>query len=216
MSSNRAEKQPNDNGGRARRRGFPSRRNWLVILGASLVGLAARLWRGRHGRSGRLRPPGGHCEERFLARCIRCQQCVDACPVEALRASGPQWPWEIGTPYFIARRQPCDLCWGRNTMACIAACPTGALEPLSRRRDVAIGLAVIDSTRCLPFQGVVCRACWRACPFPDEAIRLDNRGRPVVNQDACTGCGLCEHACLTDPPSIVIEAASKLDDARIT
>ena len=216
MSSNRAEKQRNANGGRSPTRDHPTRRGWLVFLGVSFFGAAAGLWRKTGARSGRLRPPGGQPEDAFLARCIRCQQCTQACPVGALRAAGPDWPWETGTPHFVARQRPCDLCGGREAMACIAACPTGALQPITDRRKVTIGTAVVAPDRCLPFQGVVCRACWRACPFPDEAIRLDDRGRPVVNEDACTGCGLCEHACLTDPPSIVVEPGKRSRDARAT
>ncbi|MRS11569.1 MAG: RnfABCDGE type electron transport complex subunit B [Actinobacteria bacterium] len=35
--------------------------------------------------------------------------------------------------------------------------------------------------------------CERACPF--DAIRMDERGLPVVDLKACTGCGICVREC---------------------
>lgn len=35
--------------------------------------------------------------------------------------------------------------------------------------------------------------CFRACPF--DAIRMDERGLPVVDLVACTGCGICVREC---------------------
>ncbi|HID23278.1 MAG TPA: 4Fe-4S dicluster domain-containing protein, partial [Planctomycetaceae bacterium] len=158
------------------------RRDALQCLALAL-GAAAAGWIVRQGRanasSDLLRPPGAGSEPHFLARCIRCGQCVEACPSNVLHLADLTAGLSSGTPYLIARETPCDLCQGRSQMECIAACPTGALTPLADRRQVRMGLAVVDSTTCLPFNGVSCKACWHACPFPNEAIRLDERGRPI-------------------------------------
>ncbi len=151
-----------------------------------------------------LRPPGAVSEEDFLGRCIRCGHCMDVCPVKALVPARRGDPRQWGTPHILARRQPCTLCAGEEQMACVHACPTDALRPLLAREQVAVGVARVDPQTCLPFQGVVCRACWRACPFPDRAIRLDSLGRPRVDPRACVGCGLCEHVCLAEPAAIVV------------
>ncbi|HID78503.1 MAG TPA: 4Fe-4S dicluster domain-containing protein, partial [Planctomycetaceae bacterium] len=160
------------------------------------------LRRTRAGMSQRLRPPGAGPEPAFLAACIRCGQCVEACPDDVLRPADIGSGLAAGTPYWVAREKPCNLCQGRRWMECIAACPTGALAPLCDRRRVRMGLAVVDPRLCLPWNGVACKACWHACPFPDDAIRLNQRGRPVVIEEGCVGCGLCEYACLTDVPAI--------------
>jgi MauM/NapG family ferredoxin protein len=176
---------------------------------AGLAGAAAlgglSLGRAAAHNTGLLRPPGGDDERRFLAACIRCGQCVEACPIDVLRLAGADGGLALGTPYFVARENPCDLCQGRDAMQCIEACPTGALRPLARRRDVRIGVARIDREICLPWVGVACKACWHACPFPNEAIVFDQRGRAVVVEEACVGCGLCEHVCLTPEPAIRVE-----------
>ncbi len=87
-------------------------------------------------------------------------------------------------------------------MECIAACPTGALQELPNREAVRMGIAVVDTETCFPYRGVSCRACWHACPFPDDAIAVDGLGRPIVHEQACVGCGLCEYVCLTEEPAI--------------
>ncbi len=185
----------------------------LVALGVAAGGAWIEFARRASRDPFRLRPPGAASESDLLARCIRCGLCIRACPVDALRPVGLEAPHAVGSPYFTARSQPCTLCAGASDMACITACPTDALHPLARREEVAIGVAAIDESRCLPFRGVLCRACWRACPYSGKAITYDPRGRPRVMPSHCVGCGLCEYACLTDPPSIVVRAFEPPGDA---
>ena len=185
------------------------RRNVLKVLCWTPVvvgcGMVLRRTKSQAAERPLLRPPGAHGEAEFLAACIRCNQCVAACPQECLLPAGIEHGLlALGTPHINARLVPCDLCQGEDRLQCIAACPTPALLP-TERRDVTMGLAVIDPDTCLPFLGVACKACWHACPFPNEAIRFDQRGRPIVLADGCVGCGLCEHACLAQPAAIVIE-----------
>jgi MauM/NapG family ferredoxin protein len=152
-----------------------------------------------------LRPPGAGSERDFLSACTRCGQCVEACPSQVLHMGRAGKGPSMGTPYFVARTAPCNLCAGFESMRCIDACPTPALAELAKRTEARIGLAVLDKDTCLAWNGVSCRACWHACPFPNDAIRLDFMGRAVVVDDACVGCGLCEHACLTGVPAIVVQ-----------
>ncbi len=151
-----------------------------------------------------LRPPGAQPEPNFLAACIRCGQCVEACPYHTLRLAQVTDGVAIGTPYLVARQVPCYLCQGYAELKCIAACPSNALQPVATLSDIRMGVAVINHDACLAWQGIPCRACWHACLFPNEAIILDERGRAVVVTDKCIGCGLCDHACLTEPSSIPI------------
>lgn len=180
-----------------------TRRDVLLIGGGAAGALAGLLLRRNAGTEPRLRPPGAGTEEEFLAACIRCGQCVQACPTGVLRTSSDVDPGH-GTPYFAAREKACNLCAGESEMKCIAVCPTAALEPVADRSNVRIGTAVIDPEICLAHQGVVCRTCWHACPFPDRAIRLAANLRPKVRPCQCTGCGLCEYACPTETPAIVV------------
>ncbi|MEN8217977.1 MAG: ferredoxin-type protein NapG [Pseudomonadota bacterium] len=160
-----------------------------------------------------IRPPGALPEEDFLGACIRCGLCVRDCPYDTLRLAklGEQTP--LGTPYFLARDIPCEMC---EHIPCVKACPTGALEPeLTNINDARMGLAVLsDQETCLNFLGLRCDVCYRVCPLIDEAITLDmqhNRrsGKhalflPVVHSEYCTGCGKCERTCVLEVAAIKV------------
>ncbi len=186
-----------------------SRRHALAGIGAVTgvgLGLLFRTTRSKGWETCLLRPPGALAEPDFLAACIRCGQCVEACPFGTLHlAVGLAAEIANGTPYVDPRTVPCYLCQGYDTLRCIASCPTTALETVPDPRDVRMGTATIDESTCLPYKGVACRVCWHACPFPNEAIRFDPLLRPVVDKDHCVGCGLCDYACPTEPSSIPVQ-----------
>lgn len=165
-----------------------------------------------------LRPPGALEEENFIKTCIKCGECVNACPPKALILKTTTDEGTIGTPYFIPRKNPCVMC---THIPCVEVCPTGALEKLKLKSDkkaldidkAEMGVAIIDQKSCVAFWGVQCDACYRACPLIDKAIVIESdksvtgkhsRMLPVVKADNCTGCGVCEHACITEKASIFI------------
>ncbi len=190
-----------------------SRRRFLfgTAAGAVAGGAAGAVFRAAGGKEWRpslLRPPGALPESEFLAACVRCGQCVEACPFKTLDLAGADAGVALATPYFDAEKIPCYLCQGYDDLKCISACPTKALQPVKDLRAIAIGTAAILEEKCLAFNRVVCRSCWHACPLPNEAIFFDSMLRPVVNEDACIGCGLCTLACPTEPTSIPILPAA--------
>ena len=160
-----------------------------------------------------LRPPGVKNEDDFLAACIRCGLCVRDCPFDILKLSELAEPVTLGTPYFEARKIPCEMC---EDIPCVVACPTGALDKeLTNIDDARMGLAVIvDQETCLNYQGLRCDVCHRVCPLLNEAITLEPRHNqrsgkhtlfiPVVHSDKCTGCGKCERACVLEEAAIKI------------
>mgnify|MGYP000526591865 CR=1 FL=1 len=68
-----------------------------------------------------IRPPGALAEGEFLETCIRCGLCVRDCPYDTLKLAelGYDGP-ATGTPYFVARTGPCEMC---EDIPCAAACP---------------------------------------------------------------------------------------------
>jgi ferredoxin-type protein NapG len=188
----------------------------LVAGGAALVG------RGAQARPAQaLRPPGAIDEERFLGACVRCGLCVRDCPPGNLKLSdwgdGVARDVAIGTPYFEARRIPCEMC---EQIPCVKACPTGALDPkLTDITRARMGTAVlIDEENCLNFLGLRCDVCYRVCPLVDKAITLTKVSNPrsdrhamllpTVHANACTGCGKCEQACVLEAAAIKVLPAA--------
>jgi len=160
-----------------------------------------------------IRPPGSVSEEDFLARCIRCGQCMRVCPNNALHPtlleSGLEGIW---SPIMIARIGYCEP----TCTLCGQVCPTGAILELTTGEKVGndktppnrIGTAFIDKGRCLPWaMDRPCIVCEEWCPTSPKAIYLKeetitNRNgdkvtlqRPYIDPDLCTGCGACEFAC---------------------
>ena len=165
-----------------------------------------------------LRPPAALDEEDFLKTCIKCGMCVEACPYDTLKLAKPGDNKPLGTPYFTPRDIPCYMC---PDIPCVPVCPTDALDitKVSKNNKLDInmadmGVAVVDSKNCIAFWGIQCDACYRACPILGEAITIEYTKnertgkhafmKPVVNSDYCTGCGLCEKACVTEKAAIFV------------
>jgi ferredoxin-type protein NapG len=91
------------------------------VLGAGLSGFLPMLYARRQ----RLRPPGALDEKDFLASCIKCGQCVQVCPVQAIKLADLVDGFGVGVPYIEARAQACDF--SCDAVQCVLACPTGAL-----------------------------------------------------------------------------------------
>lgn len=160
-----------------------------------------------------LRPPGALAEADFLATCVRCGLCVRDCPYGTLKLSDLGDPVPTGTPYFHARKIPCEMC---EDIPCVKACPSGALD--RRLTDIGqarMGLAVlVDHETCLNFLGLRCDVCYRVCPAIDKAITLESQHNPrsdrhamllpTVHDEACTGCGKCEKSCVLPVAAIKV------------
>jgi len=182
---------------------------------------------------GLIRPPGSLEEQDFLARCIRCGECMKVCPTNAVQPTlleaGLEGLW---TPSLNMRVGYCEY----NCVLCSQVCPTGAIwkiteeEKLGRtgsgnagdgdgnRKPIKIGTAFYDRGRCLPWaMAMPCIVCEEFCPTSPKAIwvveetvlRADGSSitvqRPRVDVDRCIGCGICENVCpVQDQPAVYV------------
>ena len=71
---------------------------------------------------------------------------------------------------------------------------------------VKMGVARLNKDMCYSWQepARTCGVCYRACPFPGRAMKLEVFERPVINPDLCVGCGLCEQSCIHLPQAVRI------------
>ena len=137
-----------------------------------------------------LRPPGAAAEQDFLKLCVRCGQCVEACPHQSLALAGG-FGRGRRAPRVSPRDMPCYLC-----MRCPAACPSGALDPtVEDMRRAGMGRAYILKDRCHNYtDGTICMTCYDRCPLRGAAVVLSNGIVPAITT-ACVGCGICEYVC---------------------
>lgn len=148
------------------------------------------LLRGRLRSKPLLRPPWALPESAFVAACIGCNACVEACPQHVLAAG------EGGLPEFDPARGECTFCGD-----CANACGEHAFhtvdqQPWSLRAQVG--------GTCLAARGIVCFSCRDACG--ESAIAFPPTRavpQPQVEADRCTGCGACVPACPATAISLV-------------
>lgn len=136
-----------------------------------------------------LRPPGALPENEFLAACIRCGACAQACFPDCIRIFDRGERQD--TPYILPRQKACELC-----MKCVEICPSGALQNIPVE-EVSMGKAVLDKDLCLSHRGRgVCEVCYQCCPRKGKAITQELiRLKPIFHEQHCTGCGMCEEGC---------------------
>ena len=150
-----------------------------------------------------LRPPGAVKEEEFIRRCIKCNKCGEICPYDSIKVADLSDGINMGTPIIMPRQVPCYVC-----MKCPPVCPTGALDnSVTQIEQVKMGIAKIDENKCLPYLGVICKACFKNCPIFREAIILEEEIYPKVVEEKCIGCGICENVCPVEGSAIIVESS---------
>lgn len=171
-----------------------------------------------------IRPPMSREERDFLSSCIRCGECMRACPSGILKPAGLEHGLRsLWTPVMVASEGDCVT--GCN--ACSQACPTDAITkyPIAEKYRYKAGTAVFNASSCISHtEGKFCSECVRVCPT--DAIRIEKDWEPEgeritigrndlpkqgsdrpapeglkptrpikVDYGRCVGCGACETSC---------------------
>ena len=175
----------------------------IALFIGGVVSLLCGGFIGKKRENNLIRPPGAQREPEFLATCLRCGKCAQVCPRGAIRIAHGDKGAAIGTPFIVPRQAACDLC-----LKCIPVCSSGALRPLGKS-EVKMGLAEVNHNSCLAWQGDECKVCYTNCPFYNQAIKLEDHKRPIVDKTVCVGCGICEHVCIVEPAAITVQAGCR-------
>ena len=140
-----------------------------------------------------LRPPGAISEKQFLQACSRCDECIHACPKDAIQRAPKKMGFLVyNTPYIDPMRNPCVMC---TELPCISACPDKALLPVQELTDVNMGYAILDKKKCQAYGDTFCQQCVIDCPVPGAIHQVNDK--PVIDKNICTGCGVCMRSCST-------------------
>jgi len=183
----------------------------------SLTGIDSPLETRKAGRvvSDRLiRPPGALPEADLFARCIRCGECMAACPTNTLQ---PIW-FESGfiglfSPTVVPTHAPCDPHCNR----CAQVCPTEAIRELDKKERLwaKTGTAVIVQHKCIAYEhDRKCMVCDEVCPY--DAVKFIKRKDkpvpvPIVREHMCSGCGYCEFHCpVKNEKAIIVTALQEV------
>ena len=149
-----------------------------------------------------IRPPGSLPEDKFVAACTGCGECLKVCPNNALQST----LLEAGlaglyTPRLVPRIGYCE----EFCNFCGRVCPTEAIRvlPLEEKRLIQMGVAHINKTRCIAWDSdKICLVCNEQCSY--HAVVGDEKKRPIVKEEKCTGCGICENKCPVDGESAIV------------
>lgn len=209
------------------------------LLFSSVIGLLAYPFLRNHGVntdenfSGSLiRPPGSVEESQFLAKCIKCDQCINSCPTNVLQpATFSEGGFEsLWTPVMNFNIGHCQL----KCTLCSEVCPTGAIRMITAEEKlgkgdfqeqgpVRLGTAFYDIGRCLPHSmEIPCVVCEEVCPVSPKAIQTKNievkdvygnmvvLNKPFIVPDLCIGCGICQNECpVKDERAVYVTAVGE-------
>lgn len=114
-------------------------------------------------------------------------KCQEACPVEAIHVETQSDEDATRITDVEVDEKLCFFC-----RQCAAACPFNLIDV----KKPFEGMVEINVERCP--EG--CMACVDACP--DDALRLDEDGRPEVDQEFCILCSACEEVCPEDAVNV--------------
>jgi MauM/NapG family ferredoxin protein len=195
----------------------PTRRGILLALGTGLgtAGLL-RTSVGYPNISGReqlladpelIRPPGSLPESEFLSKCVRCGECMKACPTNTLQPTWLKAGLEgLFSPVMLPRLAACAV----HCNVCGKVCPTGAIRdlPLIEKQHAKVGTAWIARQKCLAWeQDKKCLVCDEVCPYKAvsfQPLTGHSNTVPFVLANNCTGCGWCETKCPVTGASAIL------------
>lgn len=223
------------------RRGFLSLAAGSTAAIGGGIGVAAAIKHAGASQVGAVlpvRPPGSVPEPEFLQMCIRCGECFKACPNNVLQPEAFEQGLEgLWAPMVNADWAGCES----SCNACGQVCPTGAIRalPLEEKRVARMGLAIVNDQTCLPMAGREdCDLCVQECDAAgyhaieyiqvgtqadENGVPIEGTGMlaPVVLDEKCVGCGLCQTRCyginvkergVLSHSAIVVEAGPGKED----
>ena len=145
-----------------------------------------------------IRPPWTRDDIDFYHTCTQCGDCISACQENIIR---------VGEEDFLQmdfKKGGCVFC-GDCARACTHSVFKDNLDSKPWQQVISIG------AECLTYMGVACQSCQDSCD--SNVIKFEYAvgwtPRPVVNKEACSGCGMCVGVCPANALNMVSDQAIK-------
>ncbi|MDB4582006.1 4Fe-4S binding protein [Draconibacterium sp.] len=148
-----------------------------------------------------IRPPASLPDRLFNTLCVRCGNCIKACPTNIItHYSGKESLTAWMTPEVTFKnggycKQDCNLCG--------TVCPSGSISPFTipAKQTLFMASVEIGLDKCLLTQQTECDRCKAVCSYSAiEIVQTDSFliMKPVVDFLKCVGCGACAVVCPAD------------------
>jgi len=145
-----------------------------------------------------LRPPASLPGQLFNTLCIRCGNCIKACPTNIItHYQGKENLTAWMTPVVSFEKggyckEDCNLCG--------TVCPSGSISPftVSAKQKLFMASVKIELRDCLLTQQTECDRCKAVCSYSAIEITTTESAlimKPVVDLLTCVGCGACSVVC---------------------
>jgi len=126
-----------------------------------------------------------------IEKCVFCHLCEWVCSaraVEQIKPTATAIKVQRSDRFGPVSLHVCNLCEGRETQACVEACPTDALT-------LDGGVVKFNQQEC-----IACLDCADACP--EDAVGWDPASEKIIICDLCGGNPLCVEWCPEDVLSL--------------
>ena len=181
-------------------------RRSLLAAAVGVAGAVLTLRFARTGAARPIRPPAAIGEREFPGVCIRCGNCVRACPAQIIRPDlGTYGVASFLSPVVQFAEGYCQ----EDCCRCGEVCPSGAIARVSleQKPHVAMGVPRVDLTLCLLTDDRECAACRNHCPYAAISYvfhEADYTTTPQIDPAKCNGCGACQVFCPTTPTKAIV------------
>jgi len=175
-----------------------SRRLFIASLaglsGGILVSPIIRKRKASH--HSQIKPPSSLADEEYLLTCVRCGNCVGACPTGILYQQT-----EVNLMAFLAPAVDFSESYCLpDCKRCGDVCPSGALTKFSleEKKDLIMAIASVDYENCLLYKQKECNQCKQYCAYDAVSYELQPslmNPIPVFDKEKCVGCAACKIVC---------------------
>ena len=169
---------------------------------ASLAGLSAGIMaspvirKQGAGNHSQIKPPSSLPIDEYLLTCVRCGNCIGACPTGILYQQT-----DVNLMAFLAPAVDFSESYCLpECKHCGDVCPSGALKrfSLEEKKDLIMATANVDYENCLLYKQKECNQCKQYCAYDAVSYELQPglmHPIPVFNKEKCVGCAACKIVC---------------------